>query len=105
EALAAIAAGNDVTKENAEVIASALRTANIDLVGGDGGLFESFSKALSLGKAIEGFSGKSPVVQDLMERYLGVPRPAPRVHQGDDGVAVVALPGQARQASIADEAI
>lgn len=72
QAMAAIEAGRDVSKENAEVIASALRNANIDLVGGDGGLFESFSKALSLGKSIEGFAGKSPIVSDLLERYLGV---------------------------------
>ena len=78
QALAAIEAGRDVSKENAEVIATALRGANIDLVGGDGGLFESFSKALSLGKAVEGFAAKSPIAQDLMERFLGVAKPTPR---------------------------
>jgi uncharacterized membrane protein YqiK len=72
QALAAISAGRDVSKENAEVIASALRNANIDLVGGDGGMFDSLSKALTLGKSIEGFAGKSPIVQDLLERFLGV---------------------------------
>jgi hypothetical protein len=54
------------------VIASALRNADIDLVGGDGGMFENLIKAVSLGKSIEGFAGKSPIVQDLMQRYLGV---------------------------------
>jgi uncharacterized membrane protein YqiK len=78
QALAAIEAGREISKENAEVIATALRGANIDLVGGDGGLFESFSKALSLGKAVEGFAGKSPIVQDLLERFLGVARPDAR---------------------------
>ncbi|MFC0679761.1 hypothetical protein ACFFGH_18125 [Lysobacter korlensis] len=78
QAMASIEAGKEVAKENAEVIASALRNANIDLVGGDGGLFEAFSKSLSLGKAVEGFAGKSPIVQDLMERFLGVARPEPR---------------------------
>ena len=72
QAMAAISAGRDVSKENAEVIASALRNANIDLVGGDGGMFDSLSKALTLGKSIEGFAGKSPIVQDLMQRFLGV---------------------------------
>ncbi|MDQ3288989.1 MAG: hypothetical protein M3Q42_12170 [Pseudomonadota bacterium] len=88
QAIAAIEAGKEVSKENAVVIAAALRNANIDLVGGDGGLFESFSKALSLGKAVEGFSGKSPIVQDLMERFLGVPRPEPREPQERSGVAL-----------------
>ncbi len=72
QAMAAISAGRDVSKENAEVIASALRNANIDLVGGDGGMFDSLSRALTLGKSIEGFAGKSPIVQDLLERFLGV---------------------------------
>lgn len=78
QAMAAIAAGKEVSRENAEVIATALRNANIDLVGGDGGMFEMLSKSLTLGKSIEGFAGKSPIVQDLMERFLGVARPEPR---------------------------
>jgi uncharacterized membrane protein YqiK len=74
QAMAAIQAGREVSKENAEVIASALRNANIDLVGGDGGMFDSLSRALTLGKSIEGFAGKSPIVSDLLERFLGVSR-------------------------------
>ena len=72
QALASIEAGKEVSRENAGVIASALRNADIDLVGGDGGMFENLIKAVSLGKSIEGFAGKSPIVQDLMQRYLGV---------------------------------
>ncbi|MGE8217044.1 MAG: hypothetical protein ACN6RD_12680, partial [Stenotrophomonas maltophilia] len=65
-------AGKEVSRENAGVIASALRNADIDLVGGDGGMFENLIKAVSLGKSIEGLADKSPIVQDLMQRYLGV---------------------------------
>ncbi|WP_267118112.1 flotillin family protein, partial [Xanthomonas sacchari] len=72
QALASIEAGKEVSKENAEVIASALRNADIDLVGGDGGMFDNLIKAVSLGKSIEGLADKSPIVQDLMQRYLGV---------------------------------
>lgn len=72
QALASIEAGKEVSRENAGVIASALRNADIDLVGGDGGMFENLIKAVSLGKSIEGFAGKSPIVQDLIQRYLGV---------------------------------
>ena len=72
QALASIEAGKEVSRENAGVIASALRNADIDLVGGDGGMFENLIKAVSLGKSIEGFAGKSPIVQELMQRYLGV---------------------------------
>ena len=77
QALASIEAGKEVSKENAEVIASALRNADIDLVGGDGGMFENLIKAVSLGKSIEGLADKSPIVQDLMQRYLGVERHKP----------------------------
>ncbi|PJL16367.1 hypothetical protein B9Y66_04540 [Stenotrophomonas maltophilia] len=72
QALASIEAGKEVSRENAGVIASALRNADIDLIGGDGGMFENLIKAVSLGKSIEGFAGKSPIVQDLMQCYLGV---------------------------------
>ena len=76
QALASIDAGKEVSKENAEVIATALRNADIDLVGGDGGMFDNLVRAVSLGKSIEGLVVKSPIVQDLMQRYLGVARPA-----------------------------
>ena len=72
QALASIEAGKEVSKENAEVIATALRNADIDMVGGDGGMFDSLVRAISLGKSIEGLADKSPVVQELMQKYLGV---------------------------------
>ncbi|WP_133000223.1 hypothetical protein [Luteimonas arsenica] len=72
QALASIEAGKEVSKENAEVIATALRNADIDMVGGDGGMFDSLVKAISLGKSIEGLTDKSPVVQELLQKYLGV---------------------------------
>ena len=72
QAMASIEAGKEVSKENAEVVATALRNADIDMVGGDGGMFDSLVKAISLGKSIEGLTDKSPVVQELMQKYLGV---------------------------------
>lgn len=72
QALAQIEAGKEISRENAEVIATALRNARIDLVGGEGGMFDSLSRAISLGKSVEGFAAKSPLVQALMQRYLGV---------------------------------
>ena len=41
-------------------------------VGGDGGMFDSLVRAISLGKSIEGLTDKSPVVQELLQKYLGV---------------------------------
>jgi len=86
QALASIDAGKEISRENAEVIASALRGANIDLVGGDGGMFENLARALSLGRSIEGFAAKSPIAQDLMHRYLGVPKPEPRARDKSEAL-------------------
>ncbi|MGO3126611.1 MAG: hypothetical protein ACTIJY_00915 [Luteimonas sp.] len=87
QALAAFEAGKEVSKENAEVIATALRNADIDLIGGDGGMFENVVKAVSLGRSIEGITEKSPILQDLLQRYLGVQAPAAdrhrRIAEGD----------------------
>ena len=71
QAIAQIAAGKDIAKEQADVLAAALSKANIDIVGGEGAFFDSFAKSLSVGKAIEGVAGKSPLVNDLIQRFLG----------------------------------
>lgn len=91
QALASIDAGKEVSKENAEVIATALRNADIDLVGGDGGMFENLVKAVSLGKSIEGLADKSPILQDLMQRYLGVVRQPDARRIAGDGAAAAAV--------------
>lgn len=70
EAMAAIAANKDIAKEQAEVLSTALAKAKIEIVGGEGDFFNSFAKSLSVGKAIEGVVGKSPVVQDVLARLL-----------------------------------
>ncbi|WP_024889703.1 hypothetical protein [Luteimonas huabeiensis] len=101
QALASIEAGKEISKENAGVIATALRNADIDLVGGDGGMFDSLVKAVSLGKSIEGLAGKSPIVQDLMQRYLGVAT-APR--EGDGAAAPSRLGADGRHAVAGDGA-
>ena len=71
QALAQIAAGKDIAREQAEVLSAALSKANIDIVGGEGAFFDSFAKSLSVGKFIEGAAGKSPLVGDLIQRLLG----------------------------------
>lgn len=83
EALASIEAGKAISAANAETIATALRNARIDLVGGDGGMFESISKATALGKSVESFAGKSPLVQQLLEQYAGI-----KVGQGSEAERV-----------------
>ncbi len=71
QAITQIAAGKDIAREQAEVLSAALSKANIDIVGGEGAFFDSFAKSLSVGKAIEGVAGKSPLVGDLIQKLLG----------------------------------
>ena len=70
EALASIEAGKEIAQENAEVLANALQTANIDIVGGEGHFFDTFSKSLSMGKAVDGFASKSGLVTLLLEKFM-----------------------------------
>lgn len=71
EALAAMAAGKEIAKENAEVLAVALQKAKIDIVGGEDHFFNNFAKSLSIGKAVDGLAGKSDVIQALIGRVVG----------------------------------
>lgn len=70
EAIATIAANKDIAKDQAQVLAAAMSKAKIEIVGGEGDFFNSFAKSLSVGKAIEGVVGKSPVMQDILARVL-----------------------------------
>lgn len=87
EAMAAIDANKDIAKDQAEVLAAAMSKAKIEIVGGEGDFFNSFAKSLSVGKAIEGVVGKSPVVQDVISRLLAgkaAPVNAPSASAGSD---------------------
>ncbi|MEL6868972.1 MAG: hypothetical protein AAFO81_04140 [Pseudomonadota bacterium] len=68
EALASIDAGKEIAKENAEILAIALQKAHIDIVGGEEHFFDNFAKSLSIGKAIDGLTDKSGVVQALLAK-------------------------------------
>ena len=70
EAMASIEAGKEIARENADVLATALKEAKIDIVGGEQHFFDTFSKSLALGKAIDGFSTKSSVVSDLLDKVM-----------------------------------
>ncbi|MCK4841610.1 MAG: hypothetical protein KAT04_06970 [Methylococcales bacterium] len=70
EAIASIEAGKEIAQENAEVLATALREANIDIVGGEQHFFDTFAKSLSIGKAIDGLSTKSSVVSGILDKVM-----------------------------------
>ncbi|WP_068636551.1 hypothetical protein [Thauera butanivorans] len=69
QAIAGIDASKHIAREQAEVLSSALSKANIDIVGGEGAFFDQFAKGLSVGKFIEGVAGKSPIVDELLQRF------------------------------------
>ena len=73
ETLASIAAGKEIAKENAEILAIALQKAHIDIVGGEAQFFDNFAKSLSIGKAIDGLAGKSGVIQAVLDRFVTKP--------------------------------
>ncbi len=72
EALASIEAGKEIAKENAEVLATALQRAKIDIVGGEDHFFNNFAKSLSIGKAIDGLAEKSSTVAALLQQVAKV---------------------------------
>jgi uncharacterized membrane protein YqiK len=77
QAMASIEANKQIAREQADVLSAALSKAKIDIVGGEGAFFDSFAKALSVGKAVEGIAGKSPIVQEVLQKLLSM--------QGGDG--------------------
>lgn len=63
--LAAINVNHKVAEAQAQVLGEAMKTANIDIVGGDGKFLDTFFKSISLAKSIDGFVEKSEVTQQL----------------------------------------
>ncbi len=72
EVMATISANKDIAKEQADVLAAALKEANIDIVGGQGDFFDSFAKSLTVGKAVNGVVGKSPVVAAAFNKLMSI---------------------------------
>jgi predicted RNA binding protein with dsRBD fold (UPF0201 family) len=72
QAMASIEANKQIAREQADVLSAALSKANIDIVGGEGAFFDSFAKALSVGKAVEGIAGKSPIMQEVLQKLLSM---------------------------------
>ncbi len=71
EVLASIDANKEISSDQADVLAAALKNANIDIVGGQGDYFDKLAKGMGAGNAVNGFIEKSPIVQALMEKLLG----------------------------------
>lgn len=72
ETLASIEAGKEIAKENAEVLATALEKAKIDIVGGEAHFFDNFAKSLSIGKAVDGLAEKSSTISGILESVMSL---------------------------------
>jgi len=81
EVLASIEANKEISNDQAQVLASALKNANIDIVGGQGDYFDKLAKGMGAGNAVNGFIEKSPIIQALMEKLLGGAS-VPQLEQG-----------------------
>jgi len=72
ENLKAIKANTEIAEKQAQVLAEALKEANIDIVGGNGDFLEKFMSSLSVGKAIDGAVGKSDILQAAIGKVMAI---------------------------------
>lgn len=68
--LRGIAARVDIARAQATVMANAMESAKINIVGGDGQFFDQFIKAVSLGQSTDAFVDNSQVTQKALGGYL-----------------------------------
>ncbi|MFT5430413.1 MAG: putative membrane protein YqiK [Myxococcota bacterium] len=68
--LAELAMQQSVAEAQARVLAEAFKSANIDIVGGDGMFFDRMINAISMGKAADGVIKGSENAQTLLKDYL-----------------------------------
>lgn len=67
-----------VAEHQAHVMGEAFKTAKIDIVGGDGAFMDKMFNAVSLGKSMDGFVGRSQVARNLAAEYLEGGRSLPQ---------------------------
>ena len=76
----------DIAAENAKIVGEALKSANIDIVGGDGKFFDQIVNAVTAGKKVDRFVEQSDVMGDVKDALLN--------GNGDIGVELQRLIGQ-----------
>lgn len=69
--LAEIGIQKDIASEQAKVLAEALKSAKIDIVGGDGAFFDNLINAITRGKQVDRFVDNSQHVRRLAENLSG----------------------------------
>jgi uncharacterized membrane protein YqiK len=64
----------EVEQAKAQILGEALKTAKIDIVGGDGQFLDRIVNSIGMGKAVDNFLAESDVAQAVLDR-LGVKKP------------------------------
>jgi len=75
--LARIEAGKSIAKEQAKVMAEAMGSAKINIVGGDGEFFDRFINAVSMGQALDGVVHNSDTARKMLGEYIAGERSLP----------------------------
>jgi uncharacterized membrane protein YqiK len=70
EQMESIRTNVEIAKQQALVLAEALKEANIDIVGGDTAYLDSFIKSISVGKSIDGAIGKSETLSTAFKDHF-----------------------------------
>ncbi len=68
--LAAIHVQRDVAQANAQVVSEALKTAKIDIVGGENDFFEKIVRSIGTGKAVDRAVGNSATLTDIKTTFF-----------------------------------
>lgn len=68
--LAQISIDKDIADAQAQVLSEALKTAKIDIIGGESMFFEKITGSIAKGKAIDGMVGKSQVLNDVKNVFF-----------------------------------
>lgn len=68
--LAALRTKVEVAEKHAAVLAEAMKTANFNIVGGDGAFFDRFVKAVTMGQSIDGVVDNSDTLRALLGQRL-----------------------------------
>ncbi len=70
--LAEIDVSRQIAAEQAKILGEAMKSADIDIVGGDGQFLEKFFKSITLAKSVDGFVENSDVAQTLLDGEEGI---------------------------------
>mgnify|MGYP000909055554 FL=1 len=68
--LAAIHVQRDVAQANAQVVSEALKTAKIDIVGGENDFFEKIVRSIGTGKAVDRAVNNSATLTDIKTTFF-----------------------------------